>query len=40
MPQYFFDSSALAKAYHVETGTARVTALLAETGSEFFISSL
>lgn len=40
MPRYFFDSSALAKAYHIETGTAKVFSLLNETGSEFFISSL
>ncbi len=40
MPRYFFDSSALAKAYHVETGTAKVVAILNEAGSEFFISSL
>jgi predicted nucleic acid-binding protein len=40
MPRYFLDSSALAKAYHAETGTVKVVALLAEAGSEFFISSL
>jgi hypothetical protein len=40
MPRYFFDSSALAKSYHAETGTPRVLALLSESGSEFFISSL
>lgn len=40
MPRYFFDSSALAKAYHAEIGTPKVLALLTEAGSEFFISSL
>jgi predicted nucleic acid-binding protein len=40
MPRYFRDSSALAKAYHAETGTAKVVALWGEAGSEFFISSL
>jgi predicted nucleic acid-binding protein len=40
MPRYFFDSSALAKAYHVETGTPKVIAILNEAGIEFFISSL
>ena len=40
MPRYFLDSSALAKAYHSETGTAKVAALLTEAESEFFILSL
>ncbi len=40
MPRYFVDSSALAKVYHVETGTSKMVAMLAEPGSEFFISSL
>lgn len=40
MAAYFFDSSALAKAYHTEVGSARVLALLGETGSQFLISSL
>ncbi len=40
MPRYFLDSTHLAKAYHSETGTAKVVALLAEPESEFFISSL
>jgi PIN domain nuclease of toxin-antitoxin system len=40
MPRYFVDSSALAKVYHVETGTAKMLAMLAETGSAFFISAL
>lgn len=40
MPRYFLDSSALAKAYHAETGTAKVVALLQDAGSEYLISSL
>jgi predicted nucleic acid-binding protein len=40
MPGYFLDTSALAKHYHPETGTARVDALLAEAGSSHFISRL
>lgn len=40
MPRYFLDSSALAKAYHAETGTAKVLALLCEPDGEFLISSL
>jgi uncharacterized protein len=40
MPSYFFDSSALAKAYRQESGTSRVAAILAEANSHFFISSL
>ncbi len=40
MPRYFLDSSALAKAYHVETGTPKILALLADTRNKFFISSL
>ncbi len=40
MPRYFLDSSALAKAYHVETGTPKLLALLADAGSQFIISSL
>ena len=40
MPRYFFDSSALAKAYHVETGTPKVLALLGDAASQFYISSL
>ena len=40
MASYFFDSSALAKAYRQEAGTARVAGILAETASQFFISSL
>ena len=40
MARYFLDSSALAKVYHVEPGTPKMVALLADTGSEFYISSL
>ncbi len=40
MPRYFLDSSALAKAYHVETGTPKMLALLADASSQFYISSL
>jgi uncharacterized protein len=40
MPVYFFDSSALAKAYRHEIGTPKVMALLAEPGSQHWISSL
>jgi predicted nucleic acid-binding protein len=40
MPRYFLDSSALAKAYHAETGTAKVIALLTEPLNELVISSL
>jgi predicted nucleic acid-binding protein len=40
MPSYFLDSCALAKAYHVETGTPKMLALLADAASQFFISSL
>jgi len=40
MPRYFLDSSALAKAYHVETGTPKMLSLLADPGSDFYISSL
>jgi predicted nucleic acid-binding protein len=40
MASYFFDTSALAKAYRQEAGTANVVAILAEAGSYFFISSL
>jgi len=35
MPSYFFDSSALAKAYRQEVGSPKVAAILAEAGSEF-----
>jgi predicted nucleic acid-binding protein len=40
MPVYFFDTSALAKAYRHETGTQKVMALLAELGSQHWVSSL
>ena len=40
MPRYFFDTSALVKNYHVESGTPQVRAILGTTGSEFFISRL
>lgn len=40
MPRYFLDSSALAKVYHAETGTANMVALMADSGSELLISSL
>jgi predicted nucleic acid-binding protein len=40
MPSYFFDTSALAKAFRQEIGTERVMALLAEPASRFLISSL
>lgn len=35
MPNYFFDTSALVKAYHREAGTERVMALVAEQGEPF-----
>jgi uncharacterized protein len=40
MPRYYFDTSALVKNYHVESGTADVRRILNESGSEFFISRL
>lgn len=40
MPRFFFDTSALVKNYHVESGTAQVQALLATPAAEFFISRL
>ncbi|OJW20238.1 MAG: hypothetical protein BGO49_04860 [Planctomycetales bacterium 71-10] len=40
MPRYFFDTSALIKNYHVESGTAEVQRLLSEPGAEIFISRL
>jgi len=40
MPSYFLDTSALAKHYHLETGTACVDALLAEADSRHYISRL
>jgi hypothetical protein len=35
MPVYFFDTSALAKAYRREVGTDKVMSLLTESGSRF-----
>jgi predicted nucleic acid-binding protein len=40
MPRYFFDSSALVKRYHAESGTDEVRRLLTEPGAECFISRL
>lgn len=40
MADRFFDTSALAKHYRAEVGTARVDALLAEAGARHFISAL
>lgn len=40
MPRFFFDTSALVKNYHVESGTPQVQAILGTSGSEFFISRL
>jgi predicted nucleic acid-binding protein len=40
MARYFFDSSALVKRYHRESGSAQVESLLAEPGDRFFISRL
>src|SRR5262245_40453461 len=40
MPRLFFDTSALVKNYHVESGTPLVQTLLGTTGSESFISRL
>src|SRR3954447_16787991 len=40
MPRYLFDTSALVKNYHVESGTPQVQAILGTPGSEFFISRL
>jgi uncharacterized protein len=40
MSRYYFDTSALVKNYHAETGSADVHRLLREAGSEFFISRL
>jgi predicted nucleic acid-binding protein len=40
MPDYFFDTSALGKHYHPETGTATVDALLADAGSSHTVSRL
>jgi predicted nucleic acid-binding protein len=40
MADRFFDTSAVAKHYRVELGTAKVDGFLAEIGSRHFISSL
>jgi predicted nucleic acid-binding protein len=40
MPRSFFDTSALVKNYHVESGTPQVQALLTTHGLECFISRL
>jgi predicted nucleic acid-binding protein len=40
MPDYFFDSSALAKSYHRELGTPEVERIMKEPVSRFFISRL
>lgn len=40
MPRYFFDSSALAKRYHQESGTAAVDAMFADPQNQFFVSRL
>jgi uncharacterized protein len=40
MPRYFFDTSALVKNYHTESGTAAVRRILNEVGSEFLVSRL
>jgi predicted nucleic acid-binding protein len=40
MADYFFDSSALAKHYHAEVGSAKVEELLAEPGARYVVSRL
>jgi predicted nucleic acid-binding protein len=40
MPRYFVDSSALAKVYHPETGTANMVSLMADPANELLVSSL
>ncbi len=40
MARYFFDTSALAKCYHSEPGTATVERLLIQAGREILISRL
>src|SRR3954449_4713885 len=40
MARYFFDTSALVKYYHVEVGTPKVRAILAEPGAEQLIARL
>jgi hypothetical protein len=40
LAQYFFDTSAAVKYYHAEPGTPRVSAIYAEAGRKFRISSV
>jgi predicted nucleic acid-binding protein len=40
MPRYFFDTSALVKRYHAESGTPEVQRLLTQPGVECIISRL
>lgn len=40
MPRYFFDTSALVKHYHAETGTPEIRRILAEAGAEHLIARL
>ena len=40
MAKHFFDTSALAKHYRAEIGTAKVDALLTDNGSRHMISAL
>jgi predicted nucleic acid-binding protein len=40
MPNYYFDTSALAKRYHTEPGTARVDQLLDDTQNHCLISRI
>ena len=40
MPRHFFDTSALVKRYHAETGTDTVDRLIGEPGAEILISRL
>jgi len=40
MARYFFDTSALVKHYHAETGTTEIRRILAEAGAEHLIARL
>jgi hypothetical protein len=40
LAQYFFDTSAAVKYYHVEAGTPRVSAIFGETGRKLRISKI
>ena len=40
MARYFFDTSALVKHYHAETGTPEIRRILAEAGAEHLIARL